>query len=430
MRPRASKILLVATLLLAGAAAAAQVSLEVYGRLPALEDVALSPDGSKIAFVKTRGEERLLVVGAVGAAKMLGVVQVGQTKLRRIQWADNDHLLLLTSLTARPMGFIGPQAEYAQLLIYDVGKHKLQNALDGVREGRTMNVVLGEPMIRRSGEAVSLYVAGIYITDRTLPALFKVDVTSGSARIIEKGGDDARGWLVDEQGNIIAAEKYRNESQLWTLQVRQKSRTIGALSGHEAIDYPTIAGIAPWSGDLWVRCVENGAPLWKTLSVSAGTWGEPPVGTAGLDSLLVDRYTSRVIGGVRSAGPSQYVFFQQDRQDAWDAVAHAFAGQHVRLVSSTDDFKQLVVLVDAHASGPTYMLVNLNNGTAHALGTAYEGLQNLAEVRAINYAAADGMQIPAFLTLPPDRPAKNLPLIVFPHGGPAARDTGEFDWTA
>ena len=40
----------------------------------------------------------------------------------------------------------------------------------------------------------------------------------------------------------------------------------------------------------------------------------------------------------------------------------------------------------------------------------------------------DGYEITAYLTLPPGREPKSLPLIVFPHGGPYARDTGDFDW--
>jgi len=38
------------------------------------------------------------------------------------------------------------------------------------------------------------------------------------------------------------------------------------------------------------------------------------------------------------------------------------------------------------------------------------------------------LNIPAYLTLPRDREAQNLPLIVLPHGGPQARDTADFDW--
>ncbi|CAN5131326.1 S9 family peptidase [soil metagenome] len=46
----------------------------------------------------------------------------------------------------------------------------------------------------------------------------------------------------------------------------------------------------------------------------------------------------------------------------------------------------------------------------------------LAEMKAIRYKSADGLEIPAYLTLPQGVPAKNLPLIVNPHGGPWGRD--------
>src|SRR3546814_12165466 len=46
----------------------------------------------------------------------------------------------------------------------------------------------------------------------------------------------------------------------------------------------------------------------------------------------------------------------------------------------------------------------------------------------LTYPAADGVSIPAYLTLPPGKEAKNLPAIVLPHGGPAARDEWGFDW--
>ena len=49
---------------------------------------------------------------------------------------------------------------------------------------------------------------------------------------------------------------------------------------------------------------------------------------------------------------------------------------------------------------------------------------------AIRYTSSDGLEIPAFLTLPKGVPAKNLPLIVVPHGGPWARDDWGYDGIA
>jgi len=47
---------------------------------------------------------------------------------------------------------------------------------------------------------------------------------------------------------------------------------------------------------------------------------------------------------------------------------------------------------------------------------------DLAEMKPVHYKSSDGLEIPAYLTLPKGVPAKNLPTIIFPHGGPWGRD--------
>jgi dipeptidyl aminopeptidase/acylaminoacyl peptidase len=51
-------------------------------------------------------------------------------------------------------------------------------------------------------------------------------------------------------------------------------------------------------------------------------------------------------------------------------------------------------------------------------------------VRPLTFKAADGFVLSGYLTTPKGREPKTLPLVVFPHGGPAARDTLGFDWWA
>lgn len=60
---------------------------------------------------------------------------------------------------------------------------------------------------------------------------------------------------------------------------------------------------------------------------------------------------------------------------------------------------------------------------------AFEELprEHLAPMKAIRYKSSDGLEIPAFLTLPKGVPAEKLPLLVFPHGGPWARDAWGYD---
>ncbi len=51
----------------------------------------------------------------------------------------------------------------------------------------------------------------------------------------------------------------------------------------------------------------------------------------------------------------------------------------------------------------------------------------LAEMKAVVIPARDGLKINSYLTLPVGVPAKNLPVVLFPHGGPWARDEWGFN---
>jgi dipeptidyl aminopeptidase/acylaminoacyl peptidase len=90
------------------------------------------------------------------------------------------------------------------------------------------------------------------------------------------------------------------------------------------------------------------------------------------------------------------------------------------------------VRVDSAKLGPAYSVVDLASRKASWLGAEYETLKpgDIGEVRPVRFRAADGLPITGYLTLPTGRDPKALPLIVFPHGGPASRDNPGFHWWA
>lgn len=55
--------------------------------------------------------------------------------------------------------------------------------------------------------------------------------------------------------------------------------------------------------------------------------------------------------------------------------------------------------------------------------------KDLAMTEVVRFKARDGLEIPAYLTLPRGREARNLPLLVWVHGGPHVRDDWGYDPT-
>ncbi len=117
----------------------------------------------------------------------------------------------------------------------------------------------------------------------------------------------------------------------------------------------------------------------------------------------------------------------------WDVIRATFPPEvQLTFASASDDFKVMVVYAEGPGETGGYYLFDADRQRLSVIGRTYPGVPGgvVGEVRLIRYAAADGRQLVGYLTLPPDRAAQNLPVVMMPHGGPASRDTAGFDWLA
>ena len=407
--------------------------LEVYGHLPDLEEVSLSPDGTRVAMINTVGNDRFLMVLSLTEHKRIGkALRLGSVKLRSVGWADNSRLMLISSTTAAPVGLIGAAAEWSLLAIWDIDQQKMSSYPDPAKmpAERIMNVLSRSPMVRRIDGHTVLFVPGIYLTDYTVPALFRVDLDSGRQRLIREGTLQTESWLVDEAGDVAAEEDYDQQGQHWKILERQQGHLREIASGSAPIDIPELLGFGPDPGTLLVETKENGDPVWRLLSMKDGSFGPGMEERSSFESPIEDPQTYRMIGGVHTDDTPHYVFFDRNLRSNWQSILEGFSGEQVEFVSASADFNKIVVKVTGALDGFCYELIDLNTHQAQKIGDIYTGIKLPLEVKRITYKAADGLEIPAYLTLPMGKPPKNLPLIVFPHGGPAVRDTKEFDWWA
>jgi len=410
------------------AAAADAVPLAAFGHLPALEDVAISPDGTKIAFVRTNGESRKLIVLPLSKTEVIGAVVVGETKLRDVDWIDDDNIIATVSSTSPPpFGFIGATREWYQLVNFELSKLKVRPLSFNLDHLETFNVVTGGWSRREVSGHSTLFTRGYCVREGTVPCLFSFAYPERRVRLVDEGREPDTHWLVDESGNIAAQFTYRDEKKLWEIKTRKDRHWTVVASGTAPIDTPEMVGFNGDGSGIIVRFVVNGDPEWRPLNLSDNTWGPPLAHGASFSGTIKDRKTGRIIGGIHEVGSSEYVFFDNELQAHWNAVLREFPDERVELESHSDDFSRLVLRIFGPKHGYVYALYDWYHHHATILGRVYEEVTAPADVKAVSYPAADGMTIPAFLTLPAS-PGKDLPLVVLPHGGPASADTLHFDW--
>jgi dipeptidyl aminopeptidase/acylaminoacyl peptidase len=424
-------LVLAAAAAMSGAARAAP--LEAYGGLPSVEQVAISPDGEKLALISTDGDQRRIAIQRLSDGKMIDVLGAGDAKVRFLQWAGPNHILLTTSRTATIDNVIAPRSEYYMSFDYDLQTKKMKPLLKIMKE-ETLNTINGAPEIYDVGGDTVVMVQGIqFVSSRGVNSVFQINLDRNIEKIAATGSMYTNDWTLGADGQPVAQTIYDPQSGRWALRVRQPNggwkdaRVLKSLG-----ETPSMLGLGrDGSSVLVAQSDDDGESEFREV-MPDGAWSDPlPIKTA--DDTIHDPKTHKLIGYQALIGDEQRVtFFDPADQKAWAMVERAYAGKRPRLVSWSEDRRKLVVHIDDPAEGPGYALVDLAAHRADWLGADYQklGAADIAPVQPLTLKAADGLELHGYLTLPKGRAAKNLPLIVFPHGGPAARDEPSFDWWA
>jgi dipeptidyl aminopeptidase/acylaminoacyl peptidase len=150
-----------------------------------------------------------------------------------------------------------------------------------------------------------------------------------------------------------------------------------------------------------------------------------------VDGLVRIGRGQRVIGASYSTEQRQVSYFDPQIKALTGALAKALKGMPILAVTDASaDEKKLVIFAGNDTDPGHYYLLDRDTKQMAEISTVRPELvgATLASVKAIKYKAADGTEVPAYLTLPPGSDGKNLPAIVMPHGGPSARDEWGFDW--
>lgn len=138
------------------------------------------------------------------------------------------------------------------------------------------------------------------------------------------------------------------------------------------------------------------------------------------------------IGAVFAGAKPRYEYFDPDSPDAkaHRALQRAFPGQVVLTGKDVTAKNEVLIHVYGDREPSGYYAMNLATRKVEPMMFAADWLapEKLSSMRDVVFDARDGRKIPALLTLPLGGGEKNLPLVVFPHGGPfGVMDAWDYD---
>jgi dienelactone hydrolase len=292
------------------------------------------------------------------------------------------------------------------------------------------DINLDDPNIVIASLAGSLYSMDVRAGGR--PSLFKSGLHGAE-------GDGTYKWFLDGHGKVSARVDgefvLHSEPHLWHFFLKAYNdgdwHTLASFDG--AVDRDDGVGGLSEDGHSFLRVAPSGEATRSVTAIDATTGAETKLfqdPTYDVDALLTDPWTGRVIGYRVDEDMPTFHYFDPAREALQKGLERAFPGMSVHAVSADIARDKVIAAIEGPRTPASYYLVNRTTHQATAIAASNPDLDPsmLGEVKPYPYAARDGLAIHAYLTLPPGRSAKNLPLVVMPHGGPDARDDMLFDW--
>lgn len=122
-------------------------------------------------------------------------------------------------------------------------------------------------------------------------------------------------------------------------------------------------------------------------------------------------------------------FFDPQTEALYKTLAEKLPGYEVEVVATDKAEDKFIVVASNDRSPGTRNLFDAKTGALTKLVEVAPWLKEsqLAPMKPVEYQSRDGLTIHGYLTLPLGREAKNLPVVINPHGGPWYRDTWGFN---
>ena len=417
---------------------AAELTLEDYARPSQFLEIEISPTGKYLAATSRSDEGNVFLnVIDIKSNKIISVRHfTGRDSIGSINWANSERLLITLvrdiSALEQPVGTgeifaVNADGSNARMLTgYRADNEKTPAQVINYLpdEDKFVLIVTSTPNRRGSFSLVK-----------------RLNIENGRTRQIARAPMRSSGMITDNNGVArltIGIDQDNDNERIMMYRKDEKSdwqtlRRYGQRDGSFTPiaflpDNKRVVGLSDTQTDTQAISIMD--PATGKEEVIAH---HPKVNVSPLFS-YADGYLKEVIGAAYEYDSHEDVFFADIKDKTFSgylqSLKAAFPGKKVAISSATRDNSILVLTARSANHPPEFYLFDTKSNQLSFLlnGLPWLKPELLAETKAIIYKSRDGLDIQAILTVPRGKAAKELPLILLPHGGPhGIRDMLEID---
>ncbi len=262
--------------------------------------------------------------------------------------------------------------------------------------------------------------------DKKVFDVYRINIKNGAETLVAENPGNFTGWITDHAGKIrgaISADGV-NTSLFYRATEADAFKSIVTTNFRESVSP------VGWTADNTLMYVSSNrgrdkAALFE-FDPSTGKEGKlifehPEVDVAALGW---SRARKTILWTNVNVDKAEPVFFDNEAERMYKALRAQLGNAEISFAGATKDEQTYVVASYSDRTPGTRYLYDAKADKLTKLADINPALDagEMAEMKPVKYTARDGLVIRGYLTLPKGIAAKNLPVIINPHGGPWARD--------
>lgn len=420
-----------------------QIPTDVFGSPPLIADVKISPSGEKIAVYATleNGDSAILVRDLSKNEPLRPIVSSDNKtlKLTGFSWFNEETILSRAWFAA---DYYSTKIDLTRLVKINVDgsgfktlfkKRHFKDLPDNFpQRASIIDYLLNDD---------DHILVQIRTSNYRYPDVVKLNIDKNSIRMVQKAKTHVRSWRTDKEGRVRVGNKYERDQEITSAILfkdlsTNKFRTIWKFANLSE-DSKAILGFGENPNKVWFEAYEDGrlavfsTDLSKQNIEPSLVYSHPK---KDVETRLRYKKGKKDPIGLYFRDENYHLVTWDEKEAKFEeSIYKLFPGKEVYFLSTSKNGNRYILFVEDTSTPGSFYLGDRKKGTLELIADSYPALIDveLPQKEELNYQARDGLEIEAFLTLPKGK-KKNLPTIIFPHGGPIAADGAEgFDyWTS
>jgi dipeptidyl aminopeptidase/acylaminoacyl peptidase len=406
------------------------IDRELFFGDPEISGAQISPDGKFIAFVKPfKGTRNVWVKRTEEPFSAAKPITADKTRpISQYFWSRDGKYIL----------FAQDKAGDENYLVYAVNPADSPAAGEDVPAARNLTDAKG---VRAAIYAVprsepdAMYV-GLNDRDKSWHDLYKVKISTGERTLVRQNTERITSWVFDLKDQLRLATRSAESGDTEVLRVDEK----GFTKVYSCNVFESCGPVQYHKDGQRVYFLTNkgaGTDLTQLVLFNPTTGKEDfvesdPMKRVDFSGASFSEVTDELIATTYNDDRLRIYWKDKSFESDYKLLRKKLPGKEISFSDSTKDEQLWLITAFSDTEPGERYLFERKTKKLTLQYVIREKLPRtaLAPMKAVRYKSSDGLEIPAYLTVPKGVEAKNLPAIIVPHGGPWARDSWGYNGLA